>query len=103
MIIARATERGRSESSDVPSLLFLIDDVVVDNGGNLSIYSGFGYMNGKRTSFGITQKLELNNAYVPGALFDIQFRMDVTGLLSRINEPGVGGSGSRLKVSSSRP
>ena len=89
--IARATEHNTlqdaSRSSDGSSLLFLVDDVIIENGGRVSIHSGFGHMQVERNELGITQKLELNNAYVPGAVFDISFRMETTGLMSRINEP----------------
>ena len=89
--IAKATEGSFQEtgpSKDGHSLMFLIDDVIVENGGLVSIYSGFGYMKAARNQWGITQKLGLNNAYLPGTVFDITFRLDVTGLLTRINEPG---------------
>ena len=92
LVIARATE-GKSQEAEGPSLMFLVDDVIVENGGHVSIYSGYGHMKIARNQLGITQKLGLNNAYVPGTVFDITFRMDVTGLMStddRINEPGGG-------------
>ena len=82
--IAKSTELVEGQKG---SLHFLIDDVILDNGGRLSIYSGFGRMRCLRTGFGLTQKLELNNAYFPGALFDITFHLRPTGLTSRINEP----------------
>ena len=89
--IARATEHNHlhdaHQSGEGSSLLFLVDDVIIENGGSVSIYSGFGHMQAARNELGITQKLALSNAYVPGALFDISFRIESTGLMSRINEP----------------
>ena len=96
VIIAKATEDQKGRAEDHASLLFLIEDVVIENGGQLSIYSGFGRMEGHRNHLGITQKLEMTHAFVPGALFDITFRLDVTGFMSRINEPN---AGSKLQVS----
>ena len=101
VVIAKATEGVRQDSSnpgDGSSLMFLIDDVVVENGGIVHIYSGFGHTRATRNQVGITQKLAINNAFVPGAIFDITFRMNATGLLSRINEP----SNSEFKVQSSK-
>lgn len=69
------------------SLYFLIEDVVLNTGGDVTIYSEFGSMKCMRTNFGLTQKLALSHAYFPGALFDIVFRLNATGLTSRINEP----------------
>lgn len=83
--IARSTELDGKDQKQ--SLYFLIDDVVLENGGEVTIYSGFGRMKCQRTEFGLTQKLELNNACFPGAIFDIMFRIHATGLTSRINEP----------------
>ena len=85
--IARSTELNTDKKKHRHSLHFLIDDIILDNGGELTIYSGFGCMECHRTAFGITQRLELNNACFPGALFDIIFRLHATGLTSRINEP----------------
>ncbi|MBX2819245.1 MAG: hypothetical protein KTR29_06160 [Rhodothermaceae bacterium] len=89
--IAKATEHNTFhdalQAREGSSLLFLVDDVIIENGGSVSIHSGFGHMEAARNELGITQKLALSNAYVPGALFDISFRMEATGLMSRINEP----------------
>ena len=91
VVIAKATEENKQKEStslhDQASLFFLIDDIVLENGGELAIYSGFGYMKCFRTPLGITQKLELNHAFFPGALFDITLQLSSTGLLTRINEP----------------
>lgn len=88
--IAKATEHERTSFEKSPSLMFLIDDVIIENGGRVSIYSGFGQLDAQRNSFGITQKLALCNAFVPGVLFDITFRLAETGLMSRVNEPKCG-------------
>lgn len=100
VVIAKATEGPAQESSahEGSSLMFLIDDVIVENGGIVTIYSGFGQTRATRNQVGITQKLAINNAFVPGAIFDITFRLNATGLLSRINEP----SDSEFMVQHSR-
>ena len=89
--IAKATESGlRDESGrSANDLSFLIDEVVIRYNGRVSIYSAFGRTYCTPNPFGITQRLELTNAFFPGTLFDISMCLDATDLVSRINEPAV--------------